>query len=126
MHDIGDDAKAIDLLDYCMKMLPLKNTGYSAFLPKIAEMYYVSGAKEKGDTFSDQLLQGLSGIFEYADEQLQWKSANSGLNEELRMEMYIAVELLKLTSTYSNDIYEKYRGTIENYYSKYFINRNNG
>lgn len=43
----GNREKAIEVLDYCMEVLPVENVDYDPFIPDLVEAYFLAGDNEK-------------------------------------------------------------------------------
>ncbi len=53
----GDNQKAIDALDYSLKMMPTERVPLNVFSYQYPDIYYRAGAKEKGKKVMEELLQ---------------------------------------------------------------------
>jgi len=52
----GDTKKAVEVIDYALKMMPAKLIPYNVFNASYPEFYYAAGDKEKARKLSDELL----------------------------------------------------------------------
>lgn len=61
----GKDEKAIEVLDYCMDMLPLSKIPYDPYIANIIEAYFAAGNSKKGVEMTNALSEYYYEILDY-------------------------------------------------------------
>jgi hypothetical protein len=101
----GKKDKAKEVLDYCMKKLPLNNVSPNFFLMPLAECYYQLDMKAEGDRLCKLL-------FDQYEDELAYYSRFKGrmadnIDYEKQQAMGIMQRLVQLTGMYKQDALSK-------------------
>jgi hypothetical protein len=113
----GKNQKAIETLDYCMKVLPTKTIPSDYLMIPIAEDYYRLGQKEKADKIMFELgnktVKNLDWFFQLDKEQAL--SAFRDINQNL----YVCQEIMSISDRYNKSISDKYYKKFVSYFQRY-------
>lgn len=109
----GDKQKAIEVLDYCLKVLPRHNVPFNYFIMPVAEAYYKAGANEK----ANGLVKEIADIYE--DDLRFYFSLKGELAENVDNEkeqaMSVMQRLVMITKVFKQDAINK---DLENRFKK--------
>ena len=98
--DEGNKEKAIEVLDKCMAEMPAKNVPFDYGALRIAQSYFMAGAKEKGKAILDQMVKTAQTNIEYYNK-FTGNNAN-GVSSEMQMEQYILNTSQQIIKQYEN------------------------
>ncbi|MDF1547255.1 MAG: DUF2723 domain-containing protein [Bacteroidales bacterium] len=104
LGNLGEKAKAIEILDLGMQLFPAERIPYSFFIPEMVEAYYISGAKNKGDELANEAGNFLNEELVYF-ESIKKQGQFNSISNEAGKDMYILQELVKITAVYSTETY---------------------
>ncbi len=114
----GNKEKAIEVLDFAMKIMPEENFPYNFFIVPISESYYKAEGFEKGDTLLNRLL-------DIAEENLNYYFSFKGnkaiqLNDRKEQELGIIQRIAQVSQIYKRDEIEvKAHSLFTEYYEQY-------
>jgi hypothetical protein len=117
----GQKEKALEVLDYCEKMVPAFNVpyDYENYASHMAESYYQLGKAEHGDQILDALANK---AVEYATWYLSLSDSklyNSGW--QLERNLQLLTEYVRLMKLYKSSLYDNYNLRLEQIYDAYSI-----
>ena len=111
----GKNAKAIEILDKCIELLPKEKVPYGFSLSGIIESYYLAGAKEKAiklfEIFRKNIVEELEFFKRFDENQIL------GLSNEIRMNLYLLQQLDRIK--FVNDELE-YKEVVMNDLKSYY------
>lgn len=116
----GDTAKAIEVLDYCQKVLPEKNVPYSLLMLPIAQAYCKAGVPDKGKVIGVKL-------FEMYFKNLQYfKSCGTDnmafYQRDINEAVYVIAQLQQMAETFKMDDLKKQIDPVFEEYKYYYKN----
>ncbi len=115
----GENEKAIQALDYSLKMMPTERVPLNVFAYQYPEIYYKAGAKDKGKkvmeellTQSREFLKYYQGVYRYLLQQARNSGDNQYLqqlqqgsftdNRNVREPLYIFQEMMRTAKQYED------------------------
>ncbi len=114
----GEKAKAIEVLNKCMKDIPPSNTGYDFYLPYMIDAYFAAGDKEAGVALTKNVTAHYLDIVDY---YLKQKPAIIlGAGQEISQGIQIASQAVQ--SCYdsgASDVAEEINTRIKDLYARY-------
>ncbi len=118
----GDTAKAIEVLDYCQKVLPEKNVPYSLLMLPIAQAYCKAGSPDKGKVIGEKLFQV------YFKNLRYYKSCgqeNFGFYQrDINEAVYVIAQLQQMAETFKMDELKKQIDPVFEEYKYFYKNEN--
>ena len=116
----GDTAKAIEVLDYCLKVLPEKNVPYSLLMLPIAQAYCKAGSPDKGKIIGEKLFQV------YFKNLRYYKSCGqdnmSYYQRDINEAVYVIAQLQQMAETFKMDELKKQIDPVFEEYKYYYKN----
>lgn len=96
----GKNDKAVEVLDRCMQVMPVKNVPLDFGTMRIAQSYLIAGAKEKGKALLNQMIAQAQKNLQYY-ERFTGKDANM-ISSERDMDMYMFNTCTQIMKQYEN------------------------
>jgi len=112
----NEKAKAIELLDLVASLFPPERIPYSIFISEMVEAYYLAGANKKAGVLAKDISNNLAQNINYF-RKLKIQKGSSSVVNEVRRDLYILQELVKITEQYSSSQSEEIMEVFESYYS---------
>jgi hypothetical protein len=95
---------------------PQKEFRIPFFSPELVEAYYQAGANNKADELAKDISNKLTRNIEYFKQLKNEKGADAVINE-VRLDLYILQETVKITEKYSPELSADLMKAFERYYS---------
>ncbi|MBI3236081.1 MAG: hypothetical protein HYZ42_18935 [Bacteroidetes bacterium] len=96
----GKNDKAIEVLDRCMAVMPERNVPFDYGAMRIAQSYFMAGAKEKGKAILDRMIKVAQANYDYYARFTGNDAA--GVASEMQMEDYILKTCQQILTQYQN------------------------
>jgi hypothetical protein len=112
----NEKQKAIEILDLATNLFPSERVPYSIFVPEIVKGYYVANAKEKANLLAIDISKNLSKNIRFY-KNLKKEKGSSAAVGEVRKDLYILQELVKITEAYSPETSKEIMRIFEEYYT---------
>ncbi|MDR0874572.1 MAG: DUF2723 domain-containing protein [Prevotellaceae bacterium] len=125
----GKKDKALETLDYAMKVIPRNTVPSSIYMISYADLYYQLGEKAKAEDVITELM-------EKTDKTLTWffnlnrdqavSALDTQSNNDIRSNLGTYQQGLSILEKHDKTLFEKYEKNFENYYRQYNLLRNTG
>jgi tetratricopeptide (TPR) repeat protein len=114
----GKNEKALEVLDYCMEMLPLDKIPYDPYMSNIIEAYFAAGATDKATEMSKAFIAYYYEILDYYLKQSSYILSSAEF--EIQTAIQYSSRVASACETYGNkQLSDEIGKQLESYYADY-------
>ena len=115
--------KALETLDYSMKVIPRSTVPSSVYMVSYAELYYRLGEKDKAEDVATELLdktiKNLAWFFKLGEKAVSAIETQSG--NDIKRNLGIYQELLTVLDKNDKTLHNKYNSPFDTFYQLYYL-----
>lgn len=114
LMQMGEQQKALEVLDMVSTELPYRQVGASVFISNYLQMYFRLGEIEKANNLANKVMDDSLQLLSYYGFS---EGSDFMRTRETEFQMYLVLEVVKVLELYSPVLFEQYNPIIQQYYS---------